>query len=51
MPWRILDAGCGLGTEAIFWGTLRDDTEVTAVDISSERLHTAKARQSAYEII
>lgn len=49
VPWHIFDAGCGLGTEAIFWSTLRDDIEVTGADISAERLNTAKARQSAYE--
>lgn len=25
-PWRILDAGCGLGTEAVFWSTLLDQS-------------------------
>ena len=49
VPWNVFDAGCGLGTEAIFWSTLRDDIEVTGADISAERLNTAKARQSAYE--
>ena len=48
-PWRMLDAGCGVGTESIFWSTLREDLEVTGVDISAERLNTAKARQIAYE--
>jgi SAM-dependent methyltransferase len=48
-PWRILDAGCGVGTESIFWSTLRDDMEVTGVDINTERLNIAKARQTAYE--
>lgn len=47
--WRILDAGCGVGTESIFWSTLRDDVEVTGTDISPERLGTARARQAAYE--
>jgi 2-polyprenyl-3-methyl-5-hydroxy-6-metoxy-1,4-benzoquinol methylase len=49
VPWHIFDAGCGLGTEAIFWSTLRDNIEVTGADISAERLNTAKARRSAYE--
>jgi 2-polyprenyl-3-methyl-5-hydroxy-6-metoxy-1,4-benzoquinol methylase len=49
VPWRVLDAGCGVGTESIFWSTLRDDIEVTGVDINVERLNTAKARQTGYE--
>jgi 2-polyprenyl-3-methyl-5-hydroxy-6-metoxy-1,4-benzoquinol methylase len=46
---RILDAGCGIGTESIFWSVLREDVEVTGVDIAQERLEVAKARQAAYE--
>jgi 2-polyprenyl-3-methyl-5-hydroxy-6-metoxy-1,4-benzoquinol methylase len=48
-PWRILDAGCGLGTESIFWSTLRDDIEVIGTDIKPERVSVAKGRQKAYE--
>ncbi|MCB0208528.1 MAG: methyltransferase domain-containing protein [Anaerolineae bacterium] len=48
-PWRILDAGCGLGTESIFWSTLRDDVEVVGVDVSTERLETAQARLETYQ--
>lgn len=48
-PWRMLDAGCGVGTESIFWSTLREDLEIIAIDISAERLNTAKARQVAHE--
>jgi 2-polyprenyl-3-methyl-5-hydroxy-6-metoxy-1,4-benzoquinol methylase len=48
-PWRVLDAGCGLGTESIFWSILRDDIEVTGTDISPARVGVAKARQTAYE--
>jgi len=47
--WRILDAGCGLGTEAIFWSTLRDDIQVIGTDISPQRVTVAKGRQTAYE--
>lgn len=42
--WRILDAGCGVGTESLFWATLRDDVAVTGVEINQERLATAQAR-------
>ena len=48
-PWRILDAGCGVGTESIFWSTLRDDIEVMGVDISKDRLDVAKTRKILYE--
>jgi len=48
-PWRILDAGCGMGTESIFWSTLRTDVEIVGVDIQSERLDIARARQREYE--
>jgi 2-polyprenyl-3-methyl-5-hydroxy-6-metoxy-1,4-benzoquinol methylase len=48
-PWRVLDAGCGVGTEAIFWATLRDDIEVVGVDIRESRLNAARARQATYE--
>lgn len=49
LPWRILDAGCGVGTESIFWSTLRDDIEVMGVDISKDRLDVAKTRKILYE--
>lgn len=48
-PWRVLDAGCGMGTESIFCAALRDDVHVTGVDISSERLGVARARIPIYE--
>lgn len=48
-PWRILDAGCGVGTESLLWASLRDDAEVVGVDISPERLQTAMARRPYYE--
>jgi 2-polyprenyl-3-methyl-5-hydroxy-6-metoxy-1,4-benzoquinol methylase len=48
-PWRLLDAGCGVGTESIFCSVLRDDVDVTGVDISSRRLAVARARLAAYE--
>jgi 2-polyprenyl-3-methyl-5-hydroxy-6-metoxy-1,4-benzoquinol methylase len=48
-PWRVLDAGCGVGTEAIFWATLRDDIEVIGTDIRESRLNAARARQATYE--
>ncbi len=49
MPWRILDAGCGVGTEAMLWASLRNDVEVTGVDISAERLQAASSRSTYYE--
>lgn len=49
LHWRILDAGCGVGTESIFWSTLRDDIEVVGVDISKDRLDVAQARKILYE--
>jgi SAM-dependent methyltransferase len=48
-PWRVLDAGCGLGTESIFWSTLRDDIQVLGVDLSARRLGVARARHAAYQ--
>lgn len=44
LPWSVLDAGCGVGTEALFWATLRPDVHVVGVDASTERLCTARAR-------
>lgn len=49
LPWRILDAGCGVGTESIFWSTLRDDIEVVGVDINKDRLDVAQSRKILYE--
>ena len=49
VPWRVLDAGCGVGTESIFWAALRDDVDVVGVDISTTRLDVAQARKVAYE--
>jgi SAM-dependent methyltransferase len=49
VPWRVLDAGCGLGTESIFWSTLRDDVKVVGVDLSARRLDVAQARHVTYE--
>jgi len=48
-PWRVLDAGCGLGTETICWGMLRDDIHVLGVDLSGPRLEVAQARSRAYQ--
>jgi 2-polyprenyl-3-methyl-5-hydroxy-6-metoxy-1,4-benzoquinol methylase len=49
IPWRVLDAGCGVGTESIFWCTLRDDIEVVGVDVRVSRLNVAEARRIRYE--
>ncbi len=48
-PWRVLDAGCGLGTESIYWSTVRDDVEVLGVDLSARRLSVAQARHMVCE--
>lgn len=48
-PWRMLDAGCGVGTESIFCAGLRRDIDVLGVDLSVERLATAEARCPAWE--
>jgi 2-polyprenyl-3-methyl-5-hydroxy-6-metoxy-1,4-benzoquinol methylase len=40
---------CGLGTESIFWSTLRGDVQVLGVDLSGRRLEVAQARHMAYE--
>lgn len=45
----MLDAGCGVGTESIFWSILRAEVEVVGADISDRRLAVAEARQIAYE--
>jgi 2-polyprenyl-3-methyl-5-hydroxy-6-metoxy-1,4-benzoquinol methylase len=47
-PWRVLDAGCGVGTESIFFGSSRSDLEITGVDIADRRLAAAEARKTAY---
>lgn len=49
VPWRVLDAGCGVGSESIFWSSLRDDIEVVGVDVCARRLDVAEARRIAYE--
>lgn len=49
IPWRVLDAGCGVGTESILWAVLRDDVDVVGVDISPERLQTAVSRLAYHE--
>jgi len=45
-PW-ILDAGCGLGSELIFFSLL--GAKVVGIDINRERLHIAKKRVEYYE--
>ena len=44
---KILDAGCGLGTESLLCGIL--GANVTGIDISKERLNVAKNRINFYE--
>lgn len=44
---KTLDAGCGLGSEAILCGILGAD--VTGIDITEERLNIAKKRVKYYE--
>lgn len=46
-PPRILDAGCGLGSHAIFFSLLGAD--VVGVDLSEERLRIANKRIKYYE--
>lgn len=48
-PWRILDAGCGVGTESLYFANLRDDVAVTGADLNAARLAVAEARQQAWE--
>jgi 2-polyprenyl-3-methyl-5-hydroxy-6-metoxy-1,4-benzoquinol methylase len=48
-PWRVLDAGCGVGTESIFFSSSRSDLEITGVDIADRRLTAASARKTVYE--
>jgi SAM-dependent methyltransferase len=45
----MLDAGCGLGTESLFWASLRPDITVLGIDISPERLDAARARLGYYQ--
>lgn len=49
-PWRLLDAGCGVGTESIFFSLSRPDLDITGVDIAERRLSAAKARKEAHEV-
>jgi 2-polyprenyl-3-methyl-5-hydroxy-6-metoxy-1,4-benzoquinol methylase len=44
---KILDAGCGLGTESILFGLL--DAKVTGLDIAENRLEVAKQRVRYFE--
>lgn len=44
---KVLDAGCGLGSEVILCGILGADA--TGIDIKEERLHVAKKRVKYYE--
>jgi SAM-dependent methyltransferase len=44
---RVLDAGCGLGSEAILFGLARAD--VVGLDISRDRLSVARSRLAYYE--
>lgn len=44
---KILDAGCGTGTEAIFYGL--SGADVLGIDISDTRLKLAQKRKNYYE--
>jgi 2-polyprenyl-3-methyl-5-hydroxy-6-metoxy-1,4-benzoquinol methylase len=46
---EILDAGCGVGTEAIFLASLREGITVWGIDCHSPRLLTAQRRKAYYE--
>ncbi|MEJ2751043.1 MAG: class I SAM-dependent methyltransferase, partial [Anaerolineae bacterium] len=48
-PWRILDAGCGVGTESLFWATVREDVTILGVDAHQPRIETAVARLPEWE--
>jgi 2-polyprenyl-3-methyl-5-hydroxy-6-metoxy-1,4-benzoquinol methylase len=48
-PWRILDAGCGVGTESLLWSAMREDVTVLGVDVHSPRLETAVTRLPEWE--
>ena len=45
---RFLDAGCGTGTESLLCATLYDNVDVVGVDITQERLTTARHRIEAH---
>lgn len=47
--WRVLDAGCGVGTETLFCAQMRPDIEIWGVDLDTQRLNTARARKAAHE--
>lgn len=47
-PWRVLDAGCGVGTESLLWAMVREDVQVLGTDVSEGRLAAAQARVDAY---
>ncbi|MEM7799220.1 MAG: class I SAM-dependent methyltransferase [Chloroflexota bacterium] len=46
--YRILDAGCGVGTETLMWGIQRDDLSVVGVDVHSDRLNAAQGRVGSW---
>ena len=48
-PWRVLDAGCGVGTEALFWAVQRQDITVLGVDAHLPRVETAVSRIPEWE--
>lgn len=48
-PWRLLDAGCGVGTEALFWSYLRSAVEGGGIDLDAPGLAVARTRQAARE--
>lgn len=47
-PWRILDAGCGVGSEAFFWHSLNHNVQITGIDLNSARINTARVRHAIY---
>lgn len=46
--WRLLDAGCGVGTEALLWGVQRPDLQVIGVDADAARLNAALGRVESW---
>lgn len=46
---EILDVGCGVGTEAIFFASLRTGITVWGIDCHSPRLLTAQRRKTYYD--
>lgn len=40
---RVLDLGCGIGQDLVFWGVTTSD-EVTGLDIDESRLAVARER-------